>query len=182
MTDRIKTLHFITVFILIIGTVLWIKPPNMMSTFVFTYFLTLLAINDWERLKLPASLIVGLAFFGFVHTFIYRIDQLIWHLLASIFGFFLFTFIARFYHKRTGEQYLGRGDARLMVGLGAWLGPMGMIHALALGSVGGLAFMVINSILNRHWDSKTKIPFGAFLCLAGWLVWLIGPFNFTGTM
>ena len=69
---------------------------------------------------------------------------------------------------------LGGGDVNLGVALGIWLGPAGMLLTLAAAFIaGGLLAGVI--LLFRR--GVRAIPFGPFLGIGGWLVYLYGaPF------
>src|SRR3990172_6693924 len=73
----------------------------------------------------------------------------------------------------TGKEGMGFGDFKLLAGLGAWLGwqalPLVILFSSFLGAVVGLLFIVF---FGR--DRRLPIPFGPFLCLAGWVALLWG--------
>ena len=52
-----------------------------------------------------------------------RRNELVTHLVTAIFAFFLFWGVAAIYRKLRGREGLGFGDAKLMAGIGAWVGP-----------------------------------------------------------
>jgi leader peptidase (prepilin peptidase)/N-methyltransferase len=73
----------------------------------------------------------------------------------------------------TGKEGMGFGDFKLFAALGAWLGwqalPLIILFASFLGAAVGLIF-----ILAFGRDRRLPIPFGPFLCLAGWVALLWG--------
>lgn len=73
----------------------------------------------------------------------------------------------------TGKEGMGYGDFKLYSLFGAWLGwqmlPMIILLASLVGAVVGLTF-----ILYAGRDRHLPIPFGPFLCAAGWIAALWG--------
>jgi leader peptidase (prepilin peptidase)/N-methyltransferase len=74
------------------------------------------------------------------------------------------------YRWLRGREGLGAGDATLMAGIGAWVGP-GMLAPVALIA----AVLALSSVafLAKGRDAR-KVPLGAWLCVAFWLVWASG--------
>jgi leader peptidase (prepilin peptidase)/N-methyltransferase len=68
---------------------------------------------------------------------------------------------------------MGYGDFKLLAALGAWLGwqmlPLTILLASFIGAILGL-FLILALGRNRH----RPIPFGPFLCAAGWVALLWG--------
>jgi leader peptidase (prepilin peptidase) / N-methyltransferase len=74
------------------------------------------------------------------------------------------------YARLRGREGLGFGDIKLAAGIGAWL-PLDAIPAcFALAASGGLIAVLLAHMRGRRVDALTKLPFGAFLCPALWLV------------
>ena len=73
----------------------------------------------------------------------------------------------------TGKEGMGYGDFKLFALLGAWLGwqmlPVIILLASLAGAVVGITF-----ILYAGRDRHLPIPFGPFLCAAGWVAALWG--------
>jgi leader peptidase (prepilin peptidase)/N-methyltransferase len=84
--------------------------------------------------------------------------------------------LAAVYRWRTGRIGLGMGDVKLVAMLGAYLGVLGVLGVLVVGSFIGL--LQGAWLLSRgRGDRKTAIPFGPALAAAGLLhlynpVWL----------
>lgn len=74
------------------------------------------------------------------------------------------------YARLRGREGLGFGDVKLAAAVGAWL-PLEAIP-LCFGFAAVAALMMVMSALARGEpiDATTKIPFGAFLCPALWLI------------
>lgn len=73
----------------------------------------------------------------------------------------------------TGKEGMGYGDFKLFALFGAWLGwqmlPVIILLASLVGAVVGITF-----ILYAGRDRHLPIPFGPFLCAAGWVAALWG--------
>jgi leader peptidase (prepilin peptidase)/N-methyltransferase len=74
-------------------------------------------------------------------------------------------------HRRlSGIEGLGRGDVKLAAAIGAWL-PAEMIpFCFAVATAAALAFVLLSRLRGQAIARTTRIPFGAFLCPALWLV------------
>ncbi len=72
------------------------------------------------------------------------------------------------------EEGMGRGDFKLLAALGAWVGLNGVLPVIMISSVVGA---VIGSLwlLIMGRDRGTRIPFGPYLAIAGWIVFMWGP-------
>ena len=68
---------------------------------------------------------------------------------------------------------MGHGDFKLLAALGAWCGLKGILPIILLSSVVGA---IIGSIwlYSRGRDRATPIPFGPYLAIAGWIVFMWG--------
>ena len=94
-------------------------------------------------------------------------------LISGIIAAFLFSsfFFILFWLSR--GRWLGFGDVKLAVFLGLILGYpaviLGAFWAFGLGSLVGVALIAFGKK-----RLKSEIPFGPFLCLGAWLVFLFG--------
>jgi leader peptidase (prepilin peptidase)/N-methyltransferase len=57
--------------------------------------------------------------------------------------------------------------------MGAWLGPTGLGVAVALAVLGGAVFGALGRLSGRL-GRQQPFPFGPFLIVGTWLVWLLG--------
>lgn len=94
-------------------------------------------------------------------------------LLGAAFGSGLLWLVAEAYFRLRHREGMGLGDVKMMLLVGAFLGPkrtlLTIMAGSLLGSVLGLAF-----ILARSKDSNYELPFGTFLGLAALLVMFFG--------
>lgn len=74
------------------------------------------------------------------------------------------------HRKLSGLEGLGRGDVKLAAAVGAWL-PLELIAmCFAIASAAALVFVAALHLRGTPIARTTRIPFGAFLCPALWLV------------
>jgi leader peptidase (prepilin peptidase)/N-methyltransferase len=64
------------------------------------------------------------------------------------------------------------GDAKLLAAIGAWLGLSLLPAALLLAACTGLVAAAGAALTGKRMSAATAIPFGPFLALSGWLLWL----------
>jgi leader peptidase (prepilin peptidase)/N-methyltransferase len=78
------------------------------------------------------------------------------------------------YARLRGREGLGFGDIKLAAGIGAWL-PLDAIPAcFALAASAALVLVLYAQARGRPMQAGTRLPFGAFLCPALWLVFYAG--------
>lgn len=149
----------------------WVLP----ATVFLGWTLLALALIDWRTQTLPDVLTLPLAIAGLAVA--YWLDRAAFadHALGAAGGFAAFVGIAFLYRTIRGREGLGFGDAKLMAALGAWISWPGLPSAVLYGGAAGLAFVLAASLAGRRVTMLDRLPFGTFLALGGWLVWLYGP-------
>jgi leader peptidase (prepilin peptidase)/N-methyltransferase len=70
---------------------------------------------------------------------------------------------------------MGLGDAKLLAASGAWVSWQGLPSVILLGAVTGLAYALLRFGRDGSLALTNRVPFGTFLCLGTWIVWLYGP-------
>ncbi|PLV60082.1 A24 family peptidase [Thermotoga sp. KOL6] len=88
------------------------------------------------------------------------------HLISFIILTFIFLLLKLFY-----REGLGTGDVILAMGIGFLLTPLPAILAVLLASISGILFVLVKN--RGKVDVKAKIPFGPFLSLGGYLLFLV---------
>ena len=83
--------------------------------------------------------------------------------------------LAWVYRRLRGREGLGGGDAKLLAAAGAWIGASGLPSVLFGAAVAALLAAAALALAGREMRRDTALPFGPFLALATWLVWLFGP-------
>ena len=72
------------------------------------------------------------------------------------------------------REGLGLGDIKLATGIGAWLPLDAIPICFALAASTALVLVLFAHWRGRPMEATTKLPFGAFLCPALWLVFYVG--------
>lgn len=74
------------------------------------------------------------------------------------------------YARLRGREGLGFGDVKLAAGIGAWLPLDAIPICFGLAASAALVLVLLAHICGRRVEATTKLPFGAFLCPALWMV------------
>ena len=87
-------------------------------------------------------------------------------LLGAFFGYSFLWLVNLIYRAVKNHNGIGMGDAKLLAGLGAWLGCNSLPGILLFASVAGL----IGGMIWLKWNKQNRqkaFPFGPFLAIAG---------------
>jgi len=151
-------------------------PFDMVYVFlaVLAGLLVALSIADLKTFRLPNVLTYTLIGTGLLQALIMfgrKMDN-IWsglpnHLIGAVAGYLIFVIIEVTFKKVRGVDGLGRGDAKLLAGGGAWCGWMALPFIVFIGSFMGLVAALFPSIRKQG-----RIPFGPFLALGIISVWI----------
>ena len=140
---------------------------------LLTCFLIALSGIDLRTQLLPDSLTLPLMWLGLVAA----LDNLYMPakpaLLGAIAGYVSLWSVWWLFKQVTGKEGMGHGDFKLLAALGAWVGLAGVLPVILLSSLLGA---VVGSIwlAAKGRDRATPIPFGPYLALAGWIVFMWG--------
>ncbi|GAB3644722.1 prepilin peptidase [Ramlibacter alkalitolerans] len=139
--------------------------PAALAAIVFLLVLQVLALADFRSQLLPdmltlpflwGGLLLAAAGAGFVGPAA--------AVQGAAVGYAALWLPAYLYKRLAGEDGLGGGDAKLLAGVGAWLGPIAAVNTLATGAV--LALLVPLIALLRGNDARAGFAFGPALALA----------------
>ncbi len=131
------------------------------------------SVVDWRSFRIPdvlslpligAGLLIAWVLPDVAQTDVAFRD----HLIGAIGAFVLFAGLGEAIYRRTGQDALGLGDAKLFSASGAWLGWQALPAVLLVASVAGLAYALF--VRNRHGTSR--IAFGPWIALGFLGVWL----------
>lgn len=125
-----------------------------------------------DEVSLPAILIATL---GSFFTFMLTPSQSLLGVIVGG-GFFVGVLLLNelaYRLKWTRANWMGGGDVRLGLLLGALFGWQGFLIALFIASVSGSVFGLTQIALQKR-DAKTPLPFGPFLVLGGIVTLLFG--------
>jgi leader peptidase (prepilin peptidase)/N-methyltransferase len=150
------------------GWVLW-------ASCAFGWTLLALALIDRTFFVLPDMLTMPLVPAGLAVAWFAGRPSLVDDLIGAVGGYLVFTAIAWAYRRWRGRDGLGAGDAKLLAGLGAWVGASGLPSVVLLAALLALAVTFLAWRRRGLPSLADRVPFGPFLAAAGWIVWLYGP-------
>jgi len=91
--------------------------------------------------------------------------------IGVVAGYGVFFLFNEAFRRVRGYDGIGMGDAKLLAGLGAWLGWAGL-PLVVLGAASCALIFVLTKRRGRL-DGAEMVPFGPFLAIAGFAVWLL---------
>ena len=133
-----------------------------------------LVLIDLDHLWLPESLCRWGLVLGVLVSSVAGVSVLAAHLIAAVLALLLLEGLSALAERLLGQPALGLGDAKLAALGGAWLGPEGIAAALAIAITAG-AVVGGTARLSGRLGPREPFPFGPFIALGIWLVWLTGP-------
>lgn len=135
-----------------------------------------LSVIDARHFILPNALNAALAAVGLV--MVWRLAPGNWHthMIGGGVGYVVLVLVEIAFRRLRGVDGLGRGDAKLLGAVGIWTGWTGLPGVLLIASSTGLVFAGLMAALGQTGDlRRTPIPFGPFLALGAYIVWLYAP-------
>jgi len=140
-------------------------------SFLLFAILLVLALWDWRAQRLPNIFTALLFLAGLLNLYLgprYNLDV---HLIGAAVGLLLLPALNYGYKKVRGRDGIGMGDAKLLAGIGLWLGWPALPLVLLIASIGGLVYALFTSMTKKGIDLGLRLPFGSFLCFAAWICW-----------
>ena len=107
-------------------------------SFVLGGLLISLSYIDLKQFRLPNALTFPLIAAGFGQAYLLGLP-LQDHIIGAALGYLAFVAIEQGFLKLRGYPGLGRGDAKLLAGGGAWVGWFGLPYIVLLSSLAGLS-------------------------------------------
>lgn len=145
------------------------------GTCVFGWTLLVLAVIDWRNHWLPDRLTFFTLATGLLFTYCISPSKLLDHVIGATAGMVLFVLIAWIYRAARGREGLGMGDAKLLGGIGAWVSWAGIPSVVLIAAVSALSVALASRVTGTAVGMQDRVPLGAYLAGAAWLVWLYGP-------
>ena len=140
---------------------------------VFTGFLIALSGIDLRTQLLPDQLTLPLMWLGLIAAADSLYMPVKPALLGAMVGYVSLWSVWWVFKQLTGKEGMGHGDFKLLAALGAWCGLAGILPIILLSALSGA---IIGSIwlAMKGRDRATPIPFGPYLAIAGWIVFMWG--------
>lgn len=140
---------------------------------LFGLLLLLLAALDLRYLWLPDLLTGSLAALGLSVSLVDPAPDFWVRIAGLLVGFSALWLVATFYRHARGQEGLGAGDPKLLGAIGAWTGWQPIPWVILTAALIGLLWAAFDYARHRQIDAQTKLPFGLFLAMAAWPIWLI---------
>lgn len=138
---------------------------------LFTGFLVALSGIDLRTRLLPDSLTLPLMWLGLVASLEHLYLPPKAALLGAMAGYLSLWSVYWMFKQLTGKEGMGFGDFKLLAAIGAWTGLKGILPTILLSSlVGAIVGSIWLAMKGR--DKATPIPFGPYLAVAGWIVFM----------
>ena len=158
------------------GRLLWVSC-------VLGWALFALAAIDWREYRLPDFLTLPLIPTGLAVNyalaptapFSLLSPSLLASVVGTVVGYGFIVLVRWAYGALRHREGIGLGDAKLFAAAGAWVGWLGLPSVLLVAAVFALASALLRYIGKATLRSDDRVPFGTFLCLGIWIVWLYGP-------
>jgi len=142
---------------------------------LFGWWLLALGWIDIRRWLLPDALTLPLVIAGLAAAAAFDPEQLTDRALGAALGYLGLRAVALLYRALRRREGLGHGDAKLLAASGAWVGAMALPQVVFGAAVAALIAAAGLRLAGVPLSAGSALPFGPFLALATWLVWLIGP-------
>ena len=140
---------------------------------VLGWWLLVLAWIDARHWLLPDALTLPLVLAGLAAALAVDPDRLLDRALGAALGYLALRGVAFVYRALRGRDGLGEGDAKLLAASGAWVGASGLPQVVLLAALAGLLAAACLRLAGVRLGAQSALPFGPFLALATWVVWLL---------
>ncbi len=141
---------------------------------IWLWLLIALAVSDLIWFRLPDLLTAGLALTAlFLSTMPGGLGVITMAAGAAL-GAGSFVVLRWVYKRLRHRDGLGLGDVKLMVGLGGFVGPFDLPLLVLMAALTALALAILTRSGADGMNGGRALPFGASLCAAGAVLWLLG--------
>lgn len=149
--------------------------PAALLTALLGWQLLLIAVVDGEHFWLPDRLTLPLLGSGLLAAAVLDRLSILDSLMGAAIGFGALWLLGRVYRLVRDRDGLGGGDPFLLAAGGAWTGWIGLPGILLWGALAGLSVVAARLLTGGRVSAADRLPFGVFLALGIWLIWLLGP-------
>ena len=144
---------------------------------IFSFFLIIIGIIDFENLKIPNSLIkngilINFFFLLLINFINYDFSYIITRFIGSIVGFIGLELFVLIIYLITNKYAFGGGDSKLFAYVGSFLGLKGLGLSFII-SIYSCGIFCIFALLSKKIKKTDKIPFAPFISLSAYIVSLL---------
>ncbi len=173
ISPRYPAVELLAAALAVVGVLHFGAHPAAVAACVLSWALIVLTLIDIDHQLLPDAVTLPLLWAGLVVNSFHLFTSLHAAVMGAVAGYLSLWLVYHGFRLATGKEGMGYGDFKLLAAFGAWGGwqglPLIILLASAVGAVTGLGL-----ILFRGRDRAQPIPFGPFLCVAGWIGLLWG--------
>lgn len=157
------------------ATVAWYFGYGMaaLAGMMLTWCLIALSFIDFDHQLLPDDITLPLLWAGLLLNVFAVFTPLPSAVIGAVSGYVFLWLVFQAFKLATGKEGMGYGDFKLFAVLGAWLGWQSLPLIILLSSLAGAVVGIASIVFFAH-DRRMPIPFGPFLCVAGWIALLWG--------
>ncbi len=146
------------------------EPLEMLRGFIFLSLLIVLAGIDSERMILPDIFTLSGIFIGIAFSFFLKPGPL-FSLIGALVGYFSLWLVYKIFLLFTGKEGFGFGDFKMFAMIGAFMGLRQLLPVIILSSFLGALFGV-SLIMVKKKSLSSMLPFGLFLTIASWVIYI----------
>jgi leader peptidase (prepilin peptidase)/N-methyltransferase len=150
----------------------WILKGELVAAAFLSAFwsmLLIVTIMDYRHMLIAESVLVGFTAIC-AACLLWQKADIVNHLLGGVIGFavyFAIHILAKIIYKKDA---FGFGDVELMASIGLILGLRGSVETLGLSFYIAVMGLVVMKLLGKAVKRGIEIPFGPYICIAGFLV------------
>lgn len=155
--------------------VAWNFGPSLQTLWALPLSWALLCLSaiDLDRFLLPDSITLPFLWLGLILSLFHVFVDPVSAIIGAVAGYLSLWLVYHAFKLLTGKEGMGYGDFKLLALFGAWSGWQSLLLVILLSSLVG-AFIGLVMVLLLKRDRMSPIPFGPFLCMAGWIALLWG--------
>ena len=142
---------------------------ELLSLLLLASLLITVSFIDLKDFVLPNEITLTLIISGLLINMWISIIPITDSIIGCVVGYSLFFLIEKGFYLWKGVEGLGRGDAKLLAGIGSWLGWVNLPFIILVAAITGIIIYGVFAFRDRKVSKNflgTKIPFGPFISFA----------------
>ncbi len=155
--------------------IVYLQLIRYLHATVFCCLLLVASVIDLQHMIIPDE--ISLTMVAATPLVVYLHPELDWQsaTIGVVSGGGVIYIIAWLYQLIRGKIGMGMGDAKLLAGIGGWLGWQAVFPSLLYASLlGTFTALILLPITKKRYNLQSALPFGQFLALGAALHLLLG--------
>lgn len=166
----------------LVNALIFKDPADLMAAHALAFICVVISFIDADHQIIPDVFSLGLLVAGmfFAPVNVRLGDDMATRLAAALLGgvcgfavLYITAIAGQWIWKK---EAMGGGDIKLLAALGVWTGWRDVIVILFAASLLGTLW-ALGMMLRKKAGRGSYLPFGPFLAMGGWLVWISGGFD-----